>query len=337
MPSTFAWLGICFCITQSAMFSGLNLAVFGISRLRLEAEAASARGEARKVLQLRKNSNFTLTTILWGNVAINVLLTLLSRSVLAGVSAFLFSTVVITFIGEIIPQAYFSRHAIRMASLLSPILRIYMFLLYPVVKPTSIILDLWLGPEGITYFRERDLQEVIKKHMQHGESEIGTVEGMGVLNFLALDDIPVAQAGEIVEPDSIIELSEEQTRETPQVLIGTLLSSYFDVMRHSQRKYFVLIDPAQIPQLVIDADAFVHVVSDPKKSNNLCRFVHKPVVITDPTKRLADILPELQIDSNRSDPAIPNNDLIILWGKQRRIITPGHILERLLAGIASLK
>jgi CBS domain containing-hemolysin-like protein len=30
-------------------------------------------------------------------------------------------------LGEIIPQAYFSRHAMRIASLLSPILRFYQF------------------------------------------------------------------------------------------------------------------------------------------------------------------------------------------------------------------
>ena len=30
------WLGIIFCITQSAMFSGLNLAFFSVPRLRLE-------------------------------------------------------------------------------------------------------------------------------------------------------------------------------------------------------------------------------------------------------------------------------------------------------------
>ena len=41
----------------------------------------------------------------WGNVTINVLLTLLSDSILAGVGAFVFSTIVITLFGEIIPQA----------------------------------------------------------------------------------------------------------------------------------------------------------------------------------------------------------------------------------------
>ena len=105
------WIGILLCISQSAVFSGLNLAMFGVSRLSLEVEVSSGNQAATRVLGLRRDSNFLLTTILWGNVGINVLLTLLSNSVLAGVAAFLFSTVVITLVGEIAPQAYFSRNA----------------------------------------------------------------------------------------------------------------------------------------------------------------------------------------------------------------------------------
>ena len=93
MNELFFWLGILFCVTQSAMFSGLNLAFFSFTRLRLEIEAESSSSKsAGKVLKMRKDSNFLLTTILWGNVGINVLLTLLSDSVLAGISSFLFST-----------------------------------------------------------------------------------------------------------------------------------------------------------------------------------------------------------------------------------------------------
>src|SRR5210317_2252617 len=99
------WFGILFCISQSAMFSGMNLALFSISRLRLEVEASSGNKAAEMLLKIREDSNFILTTVLWGNVGINVLLTLLSNSVLAGISAFLFSTILITFVGEIIPQA----------------------------------------------------------------------------------------------------------------------------------------------------------------------------------------------------------------------------------------
>ena len=80
------WIGIIFCISQSAMFSGMNLALFSISRLRLEVEADLGNRDAAKILTMRRDSNFLLTTVLWGNVGINVLLTLLSNSVLAGIS-----------------------------------------------------------------------------------------------------------------------------------------------------------------------------------------------------------------------------------------------------------
>lgn len=138
---TLTWAGIFLCFCRSAMFSGLNLAVFSLNRLQLEVEAAGGSHAARKVLDIRSHSNYVLTTILWSNVGIIVLLALLSNSVMAVVSAFLFSTFFITIFGEILPQAYFSRNALRMASLLAPLLRFYQVLLYPVVKPSSLVLD----------------------------------------------------------------------------------------------------------------------------------------------------------------------------------------------------
>ena len=90
LSNILVWIGIAFCITQSAIFSGLNLAIFSISKLRLKVEAAGGNRDAIELLALRKDSNLTLATVLWGNVTINVLLTLLSDSVLAGVGAFVF-------------------------------------------------------------------------------------------------------------------------------------------------------------------------------------------------------------------------------------------------------
>ena len=60
------WVGIGFCASQSTMFSGLNLAFFSVSRLRLEVEAAQQNALAVNVLALRNDPNFLLATILWG-------------------------------------------------------------------------------------------------------------------------------------------------------------------------------------------------------------------------------------------------------------------------------
>ena len=130
-------VGIFFCLTQSAIFSGLTLGLFGLSRLKLEIEVESGNKAALKVLELRKDANLLLTTLLWGNVSINVLLTLFTDSVLAGLWAFFFSSICITLFGEILPQAYFSRNALRMGIILSPVIRFYRFFLYPVSKPSA--------------------------------------------------------------------------------------------------------------------------------------------------------------------------------------------------------
>ncbi|MFT7222024.1 MAG: metal transporter CNNM [Candidatus Azotimanducaceae bacterium] len=114
------WIGIFVCVSQLAMFSRLNLAFFSLSRLQLELEAKNGSKIAERILELRQDSNFLLATLLWGNVGINVLLTLLSDAALAGITAFVFSTVFITIFGDIIPQAYFSRNTLKMAPILGP-------------------------------------------------------------------------------------------------------------------------------------------------------------------------------------------------------------------------
>ena len=204
------WLGIVFCVSQSALFSGSNLAFYRLSRLRLEVEA-KRDPRAGRVLHLRQDSNFLLATILWGNVAINVLLALLANSILIGVVAFLFSTFVITWFGEIMPQAYFSRHPLRTASALAPVIHVYQFLLYPVARPTAWFLDWWLGKEAIEYLHEPLLRDILKAHVRSPYTEVSDVEGIGALNFLDIDDITTLEEGELVSPESLIELPGEMT------------------------------------------------------------------------------------------------------------------------------
>ncbi len=197
VPSIETWLGIIVCVIQSALFSGLNLAVFSLSLLRLQIEADGGNADAVRVLNLRKSSNQVLATVIWGNVSTNVLITLLSNSVMAGLTAFFFSAVVITLACEIIPQACFSRNALRMTARFLPFLYLYRVLLFPLAKPTAMLLNWWLGIEGIAYFRERDIRSLIARSAASG-GDIGRLEAIGAQNFLDLDDVPVTEEGEPV-------------------------------------------------------------------------------------------------------------------------------------------
>ena len=330
------WAGIVLCISQAGMFSGLNLAIFSVSRLRLEVEAAGGSHDARAVLELRRDANFTLTTVLWGNVAINVLLTLLSNSVLAGVGAFLFSTVVITLLGEIVPQAYFARHALRMAARLRPILALYRVLLYPVAKPTALLLDAWLGPEGISLFRERDFRALVMRHAETRGSEMGRLEATGALNFLDLDDVPVRDEGEPVDPLSVIELPVEGGRPVLPPFERSPQDPFLRRLDASGRKWVIFVDEAQQPSLVLDAHHFLRDTLFEAAAPKPEAYWHRPIVVSDPATRLGEVIGRMRVDAEHPGDDVVDHDLILVWTPQeRRIITGADLLGRLLRGIAT--
>ncbi len=335
MIELLTWLGIAACITQSGMFSGLNLALLGVSRLRLEVNAQAGDRRAQKILELRKDFNFLLCSILWSNVAINVLLTLLSNSVMTGVAAFVFSTVLITFGGEILPQAYFSRHALRVGALLAPMVRFYQVLFYPVAKPSAILLDLWLGREGISLFRERDLHTVIRKHYESEASEVGEIEGIGAINFLELDDVEVGEAGQPVDEHSIVALPHDGGRPLFPPFDRDPADPFLRRVSRSGRKWVIIVDAAERPSVALNAHLFLRQALFASTTPNPLAYCHRPIVVADPAMPLGDALPEFRAYGNTDDDDAIEHDLILLWSDEaRRTITGTDILGRLLRDIA---
>lgn len=325
------WLGIIFCLTQSAMFSGLNLAFFGVSRLQLEVEAET-NPKAQRVLKMREDSNFLLTTILWGNVGINVMLTLLSSSVLAGVAAFLFSTVAITFLGEIIPQAYFSRNALRMASLLGPVLRIYQFILYPVAKPSARMLDAWLGKESPEFFREQVIRDMLLRHVEHHNSDVDDVEGIGALNFLDIDDLSAIEEGTDIDPTSIIKLHSDVDLPRLPEFEATMEDPFLKSIHESGRKWVILADEGGEPQLILDSDGFLRDVLFGKEPVDAYKYCHRPIIIKSNKTNLGSVI-RLMRRSKVGSHGVIENDVVLIWTSTPRIITGADLFDRLLHGI----
>ncbi len=331
MTEYLAWIGIFFCVTQSAMFSGLNLAFFGLSRLQLEVEAEN-NPKAERVLKMREDSNFLLTTILWGNVGINVLLTLLSNSVLAGVAAFFFSTVVITFLGEIIPQAYFSRNALRMASALAPLLRLYQFVLYPVAKPAAKMLDVWLGKESAEYFREHVIKDILMKHVEHDDSDVGEIEGIGALNFLEIDDISVVKEGTPIAPGSVIKLSTDVDLPRLPPFSPSMDDPFIKQVHASGKKWVILAGEDGEPRLLLDADEFLRAALLEGPQINPYEHCHRPIIIKNPNANLGSVLRAMR-KSKTDTKGVIENDVALVWTDQPRIITGADLFDRLLHGI----
>lgn len=335
MENYIIWIGIAACLSQSAMFSGLNLAFFSLTRLRQEIEAeASPKSGARNVLIMRRDSNFLLTTILWGNVGINVLLTLLSDSVMAGVISFAFSTGLITLFGEIVPQAYFSRNALKMASLLAPVLRFYQFVLFPVAKPTALLLDSWLGKESVQFFAEKNIKLFIQKHVEGSTSEIDHIEGTGAINFFSLDDLLATEEGEEIKPDSIIGLKTHHGKIIFPAYDPKSDDAFIRQINQSGKKWVIFTNEKNEPILVLDSDGFIRSELFCHECEGIEKYCHAPLIIFEENTNLGDIIKGLKhkIDINSDEPI--ENDIVLFWGKNtKRIITGADIIGRLLKGI----
>jgi hypothetical protein len=336
MNEIIIWFLIALCLLQSGIFSGLTIGMFGLSRLRLEIEAEAKNENARKVLEIRHNSHLLLSTLLWGNVGINVLLTLLTDTIMTGASAFVFSTFVITVFGEITPQAYFTRHSLRLGAALSPLVKFYVTLLYPVAKPTSMFLDIWLGKEKMEFFKERSLRIMLAKHIVSESSDIDRLEGLGALNFLSIDDLNIKQEGSLIDPASIISLPTYNGL----VIFPPLEEEGFDQLLEkiasSSKKWIIVVDENNEPVMAIDSGSFLRDGVYRKTDFNPYRHCHHPIVVSNPDEKIGDVLHKLKVYPVDAEDDVIDNDLILYWNKddpQKIIITGSDILGRLLRGI----
>jgi hypothetical protein len=305
-----------------------------LSLLRLQIEADGGNPDAVKVLELRKNANQVLATVIWGNVTTNVLLTLLSDSLLTGLGAFFFSAFAITLLGEIIPQAYFSRNALRMTSRFLPFLLFYRAILFPLARPTATLLDWWLGAEGMAYPREQDIRQLIARHGASG-GEIGRLEATGAQNFLELDDVSVCDEGEIVDAKSILSLPLANQRCVLPPFERSPNDPFLRQVDASGMKWVIITDRASgEPVFVLDAHHFLRDALFNELASDPTAYWHRPIVVRDMRARLGDVIGRMKVLQERPDDDVIENDMILVWGPQRRIITGSDLLGRLLRGIA---
>lgn len=157
---------ILFCLTFSALFSGLNLGLMSMDRTDLKilcnTGSENEKRYARIVQPVRDHGNFLLCSILLGNVLVNSTFTILLDDLTSGLVAVICSTLAIVIFGEITPQAICSRHGLAVGAKTIYITKAVMVLTFPLSYPTSKILDWLLGEEiGNVYNRER-LKELVK-------------------------------------------------------------------------------------------------------------------------------------------------------------------------------
>eukprot|EP00168_Porphyra_purpurea_P013354 TRINITY_DN3669_c0_g2_i1.p4 TRINITY_DN3669_c0_g2~~TRINITY_DN3669_c0_g2_i1.p4 ORF type:complete len:126 (+),score=55.43 TRINITY_DN3669_c0_g2_i1:404-781(+) len=108
------------CIILSGAFSGLTLGLLSLDlvdlRVLLESGTPREIKHAKRILPVRKKGNFLLCTLLIGNTAVNSALAIVTSDLFGGIAGFVASTLIILYIGEIIPQSVCFKYGLFVGS-----------------------------------------------------------------------------------------------------------------------------------------------------------------------------------------------------------------------------
>ena len=176
-------------VVLSGLFSGLTLGLMGLNAQELKRKAALGDERAKRVYTVRRDGNLLLTTLLVGNVAVNTALSIFLGSLAPGIVAGLIATALIVVFGEIAPQATFSRYGLSLGARVVWLVKIFIFVLYPICKPIALILDWILGHELPSVYSKQELIKLVEEHKYSTDSDVDEDEEQiirGALTFASL-------------------------------------------------------------------------------------------------------------------------------------------------------
>lgn len=153
-------------IIFSAICSGLNIAIMSLKTKELERQKKLGNKDAKKVYKFRENPHLTLASILLSCVALNSATALVLGDKLNGLVAGLLSTLLLVVFAELMPQAIFTKNALKVCARFSILMKIMIIVTYPVSKPLQIIMDQLFGKdEDHRLHSRRELGLIIGEHL----------------------------------------------------------------------------------------------------------------------------------------------------------------------------
>lgn len=156
----------------AAICSGLNVAFMSLPVADLRRKAKLGNPYAVTLLPLRRNAHLTLAAILLANVAAASATPLVLDMQINGIAAGIVSTLLLVTFAEIMPQAMFARNALTYCGRLVWLLRLMVFVTYPIAKPLQLLLDRLFGREKPELHTRHELGLLITEHLGDNNSEL---------------------------------------------------------------------------------------------------------------------------------------------------------------------
>ncbi|GAB2292078.1 DUF21 domain-containing protein [Dionaea muscipula] len=159
---------IVFLVLFAGLMSGLTLGLMSLSLVDLEVLVKSGtpkdRRHAEKIIPVVRNQHLLLCTLLICNAAAMETLPIFLDSLVTAWGAILISVTLILLFGEIIPQSVCSRYGLAVGAAVAPVVRVLVWICFPVAYPISKLLDYLLGHDRVALFRRAELKTLVNMH-----------------------------------------------------------------------------------------------------------------------------------------------------------------------------
>lgn len=195
-------------VVLSGLFSGLTLGLLSLDSNSLRRRANHGDAEAAIIYPIREKGNLLLTTLLLGNVAVNTTLSIFLGSIASGIVAGIIATALIVILGEVVPQAVISRHALWFGSRTIWFTRLAIVVAYPIAYPIAKALDYFLGSELPTTYSRRELMDIISEHEDSEHSTIDADEERIIHGALQFSRMRVREV--MTDAEAVVSFDENQ-------------------------------------------------------------------------------------------------------------------------------
>ncbi|CAM0870278.1 unnamed protein product [Alopecurus aequalis] len=155
-------------VLLAGLMSGLTLGLMSLSLVDLEVLATSGtdrdRKHAAKILPVVKNQHLLLCTLLMCNAIAMEALPIFLDGLVTNWGAVFISVTLILLFGEILPQSICSRYGLAIGASLAPLVRVLVWICFPIAYPISKLLDYVLGHGKAALFRRAELKTLVVLH-----------------------------------------------------------------------------------------------------------------------------------------------------------------------------
>ncbi len=169
-------------IALSGFFSGAEIALFSLSKIKVRKLVKARRRGAKTLRKLKSNPHRMLVTILIGNNIVNIGAAALATVVAIesfGSLGMGIATGIVTFLilifGEIVPKSFFHQNAEKMSLLVAQPIYILSYVLYPIIAVVELISKGILRLGGVRRTKDEITEEEIIAALSLG-TEAGVIE-----------------------------------------------------------------------------------------------------------------------------------------------------------------